>query len=580
MNIAFAARRASTNVAMALSFLLLCGVGARAQTGRITGTAIDSSVGAPVSGINILINGTTLGAQTGGNGRYTINGVPPGTYTLEARRLGYAPMRRAGVVVTAGQLTTVDFTVQSAALHLQETVVTVVDPTAGTGAVHRRARHEDIPVPPTNAIQAIQGKIAGVSMVGPAQPGDGVSIQLRTPTSINKSTSPLIVVDGVILSESSADLNSLDIESVEVVKGAAGASLYGSRAANGVIQIHTSRGNGLSLGQTQFTFRSEYGGSSMSRDMPRARYHFYLTDASGNYVNAAGAIRATVAASWATAFKTRRTRRSTTRSKRFSIRATSRTTLNIAQNGEKTNFITTISHQKQDGVLRDRRLRPHGFPRQSRSPSARRRAVLDQRLPFAIESRGARWQHLLRSDRHGAGREPASEGPGRNQVHLSAGPAGCSSEPVVSGGGGAELHPANSNTREPGPAIHASRVVLGGRQRQLRPVRSEPVFLPQSRPQVGKRRDRRSRLADAGQPVYQFSQCVGKHQPAQGLRTTHGANDRPRAHGAAEVPGRNGDGNQFRRVAAASTRHARGLDAEPGQRPGLFPHRRLDYDSR
>ena len=85
-------------------------------------------------------------------------------------------------------------------------------------------------------------------MIPPAQPGDGVSIQLRTPTSINKSNSPLIVVDGVILSESSADLNSLDVESVEVVKGAAGASLYGSRAASGVIQIRTSRGNGRRAG--------------------------------------------------------------------------------------------------------------------------------------------------------------------------------------------------------------------------------------------------------------------------------------------------------------------------------------------
>ena len=88
-------------------------------------------------------------------------------------------------------------------------------------------------------------------MVPPAQPGDGISIQLRTPTSINKSNSPLIVVDGVILSNvtaSSADLNSLDIESVEVVKGAAGASLYGSRAASGVIQIRTARGNALVAG--------------------------------------------------------------------------------------------------------------------------------------------------------------------------------------------------------------------------------------------------------------------------------------------------------------------------------------------
>ena len=75
----------------------------------------------------------TFGAVSSDNGRYTIAAVLPGTYTLEARRLGYAPVRREGVVVTAGQATTVDFKVLSAALHLQETVITgVVDPTAGT----------------------------------------------------------------------------------------------------------------------------------------------------------------------------------------------------------------------------------------------------------------------------------------------------------------------------------------------------------------------------------------------------------------------------------------------------------------
>jgi len=352
--------RASTKVLMALSFFL-CAATVRAQTGRVGGTVTDSSAGSPVSGINITITGTALGGMTNETGRFAINAVPPGTYTVEARRLGYAPVRRTGVVVTAGQLTTVDFKVQSAALHLQETVITgVVDPTAGTKVPFTvgRVTKEDLPVPPTNAVAAIQGKIAGVSMVGPAQPGDGVSIQLRAPTSINKSTSPLIVVDGVILSESSADLNSLDIESIEVVKGAAGASLYGSRAANGVIQIRTARGSGLALGQTQFTFRSEYGGSSLSNDVQRARYHFYLTDASGNYVTAAGAVvdrEHRVARPLATRFQdvAYSTPIYNPVDEVFHPGALATNSLNIAQNGEKTNFLTTISYQKQDGVLRD-----------------------------------------------------------------------------------------------------------------------------------------------------------------------------------------------------------------------------------
>ena len=357
-------RRAARLFSPALLLILFVATTARAQTGRITGIISDSAQGFPVAGVNVAVTGTTFGGVSSDNGRYTIAAVLPGTYTLEARRLGYAPVRREGVVVTAGQATTVDFKVLSAALHLQETVITgVVDPTAGTKVPFTvgRVTREDMPVPPTNAVTSIQGKVAGVSMVPPAQPGDGISIQLRTPTSINKSTSPLIVIDGVILSNvtaSSADLNSLDIESVEVVKGAAGASLYGSKAASGVIQIRTARGNALSFGQTQFTLRSEYGGSSMSRDVERAKYHFYMTNPAGDYVNAAGAV------------VTRETRVARPAATRFQdvpyVTPTYNpvaevfhpgdlmtNSLNIAQNGEKTNFLTTISRQRQEGVLRD-----------------------------------------------------------------------------------------------------------------------------------------------------------------------------------------------------------------------------------
>jgi TonB-linked SusC/RagA family outer membrane protein len=348
-----------------LQALLLIGCASlvHAQTGRITGLITDSASAAPVSGVNISLVGSTLGAVSGDNGRYTIN-APPGTYTVEARRLGYSPLRREGIVVTAGQSVTVDFKVRSAALHLQETVITgVVDPTAGTKVPFTvgRVTKEDMPVPATNAIASIQGKVAGVSVVPPAQPGDGISIQLRTPSSINKNNAPLFVVDGVILSNvdaSSADLNSLDIESVEVVKGAAGASLYGSRAANGVVQIRTARGSGLGLGNTQFTFRTEYGGSAMSRDVPRAQYHYYVVNSSGQYVDATGKV------------VTRDNRVPRPASERYQDVAystpvynpvteifhpgnTMSNSLNIAQNGEKTNFLTTISRHYEAGVLRD-----------------------------------------------------------------------------------------------------------------------------------------------------------------------------------------------------------------------------------
>jgi TonB-dependent SusC/RagA subfamily outer membrane receptor len=134
-------------------------------------------------------------------------------------------------------------------LSLEAVVVTgVTDPTAGTRVPFTvgRVSAEQVPVPPTNAVEALAGRVAGAQIVSPGQPGSGINVQLRTPASISKSNAPLIVVDGVILAEgvdaSTADLNALDVESVEVVKGAAAASLYGSRASNGVLQIRTRRG--------------------------------------------------------------------------------------------------------------------------------------------------------------------------------------------------------------------------------------------------------------------------------------------------------------------------------------------------
>src|SRR5690606_32996980 len=148
-----------------------------------------------------------------------------------------------------------------------------------------RVDMENAPVPATNAVETLQGKIAGATVVGGGAPGSGTNLLLRSPTSINKTTFPLVVVDGVILSQSfsasTADLESMDIESIEVVKGAAAASLYGSRAANGVIQIRTRRGGGLADGQTQITVRSEVGTNALSGKINWARYHHYRTNEAG-----------------------------------------------------------------------------------------------------------------------------------------------------------------------------------------------------------------------------------------------------------------------------------------------------------
>ena len=266
-------------------------------TGRITGLVLDSASGRPLAAVQVLVAGTRLGGSTNDLGRFIIANVPAGAVSLETRRVGYRGGRLANVRVTAGGTSDVEFRLHTIALTLEAVVTTgVVDPTSGTRVPFTvgRVNSEDAPVPAANAIETIQGKVAGVSVTPGGQPGSGTNILLRSPTSISKSTSPLIVVDGVILSQSfdasSADLESMDIESVEVVKGAAAASLYGSRAAAGVIQIRTKRGASNADGSTQITTRSEVGQNSLGGKINWARQHYYLTNAAGEYVNAAGAV--------------------------------------------------------------------------------------------------------------------------------------------------------------------------------------------------------------------------------------------------------------------------------------------------
>lgn len=349
-----------------LVLLALAAAPGAAQTGggRITGTVVDSTSNQPVVGVQVTVSNTRLGAVTNAEGRYTVPAVPAGTYTVEARRIGFAPGRRAGVAVAEGAAVTVDFRLAAAALRLQQVVTTgVVDPTAGTRTPFTvgRVDAEQLPVPPTNAVEALAGRVAGATVVSGGQPGSGLDVQLRTPASINKSNRPLVVVDGVILAQNvddpTADLNSLDIESVEVVKGAAAASLYGSRASNGVIQIRTRRGAGIAEGRTTVNVRSEFGFNTLQSPLEFSRYNAYLVE-NGEYVDAAGAVVP----------RTRRVfRPAGTRFQDqpypggtfdplndfFEAGRFTQNSVTLARNQGATNFLLTLSNQGSGGVVLD-----------------------------------------------------------------------------------------------------------------------------------------------------------------------------------------------------------------------------------
>jgi TonB-linked SusC/RagA family outer membrane protein len=261
-------QRRSLRGALALPLLAACALlaapvhraSAQQATGRIEGTVIDSRSKQPLGAASVFVQGTGLGSQTNERGKYVLVNVPVGKYELRVRRIGFTNAAQP-VTVEAGQVATVDFQMGEAAVSLDEVVVT------GT-AVATRAR--EVPTstdivnsqaferaPVVNAQQVLEGRIPSVTVqAGSGQPGAGGSIKIRGTTTISQSTDPLIYVDGVRIfneptrnnwgsrnqSNPLQDINSDDIERIEVVKGAAATTLYGTEAAAGVIQIFTKKG--------------------------------------------------------------------------------------------------------------------------------------------------------------------------------------------------------------------------------------------------------------------------------------------------------------------------------------------------
>jgi len=139
----------------------------------------------------------------------------------------------------------------------------------------------DMPVPGSNALTSLQGKVPGAQITMPSgRPGTAPAVLMRGVKSINasgRSQGPLMIVDGIILNGSAQDINPQDIESIEIVKGAAASSVYGARAAAGVIQITTKTGKGGPQG-VKFNVRAEYGLNDVQSEYPYAQRHMLMMD--------------------------------------------------------------------------------------------------------------------------------------------------------------------------------------------------------------------------------------------------------------------------------------------------------------
>jgi len=235
---------------------------ANAQSGgTITGRVTDSRTGAPLSSTTVLVAGTTLRVVTNAQGEYRIGNVPSGSHSVTASRIGYAGGTQR-VTVAAGQTVTANFSLNTSAVNLNALVVQ---------ASGREARQRELgnavsnitadQVPQAtvqNFSQFLQGRAPGVVVTqSSGQLGSNSRIRIRGVNSLSLNNNPLIIIDGVRIAQDVGggdlftggqgssrlnDLNPDDIESVEVLKGPAASALYGTQAANGVIQVTTKRG--------------------------------------------------------------------------------------------------------------------------------------------------------------------------------------------------------------------------------------------------------------------------------------------------------------------------------------------------
>tara|TARA_B100000929_G_scaffold157830_1_gene124979 strand:- start:679 stop:3597 length:2919 start_codon:yes stop_codon:yes gene_type:complete len=278
-----------------LIILLVAGMGfAHSQT--LSGKITDSETGEPLPGAQVFVKGTFVGTTTDVNGAYSLD--VDGSVTVVIAYIGYKTQE----VATSGG--SGDFAMEPDVLRQDEVVVTgLVSTVKRRNAANSVASvsGDDLVNAPTQTLdQALSGQFAGVNIRrNSGAPGGGVNVNLRGQSTLTGSTQPLYVIDGVIVNNDAnqsgidvvtaatgagsarpqgqptnriGDINPNDIESIEVLKGASAAAIYGAKASNGVIIIKTKRGRG---GKTKFNFSTKTGQSSLLRKMGHRVFETY-----------------------------------------------------------------------------------------------------------------------------------------------------------------------------------------------------------------------------------------------------------------------------------------------------------------
>ncbi|MDH3270376.1 MAG: SusC/RagA family TonB-linked outer membrane protein [Gemmatimonadota bacterium] len=257
-------------------------------TGTLVGTVRDAATQRPLEAVQVYIGGTGIGALTNAAGRFLLLNVPAGEHTLVAELVGYRSGSQT-VTVAAGQSVVADFGLQQTAITLDQIVVTG----AGIATEKRKLGNtiatldasslENAPI--SDFSQMIAGREPGlVALPSSGYTGEGARIRIRGSSSLSQLNEPIIYVDGIRVNRQAVDGNNgqgnpsrLDdippesIERVEILKGAAAATLYGTEASNGVIQIFTKRGR---AGAPSFSAQADWSAISVptNRMLPVADY--------------------------------------------------------------------------------------------------------------------------------------------------------------------------------------------------------------------------------------------------------------------------------------------------------------------
>ncbi len=257
--------------------VLLAPVAMFAQTASISGRVTDSANGEVITGANIYVVQLERGAVSDLDGNFTVTNIPAGTYTVNITYVGYRPISQQ-VTLSSGQSFTLNVEMQLSTIGLQEFVVSGYGVTqkrelTGSIASVSSADIEGVALQSTEAL--LQGRAAGVTVTTTSgNPGGAFQVKIRGNGSVNAATQPLYVIDGVQVSfaqqsglTSTTPLNAInpnDIESIEVLKDAAAAAIYGAQAAAGVVLITTKQGR---AGRTVVNASVERGVRSLARNV-------------------------------------------------------------------------------------------------------------------------------------------------------------------------------------------------------------------------------------------------------------------------------------------------------------------------